>query len=232
MDEIDSNFQACVIFASCKSWHMPLFESLRSKFDWKLMYVSTPSELDDVIDKAHPRYIFFLHWNWLVPETIWKQHECVCFHMTDVPYGRGGSPLQNLILAGHEETQLTALRMVSEMDAGPVYIKRPLQLKGTAQEIYVRAGALSADIIEWMIENEPVPVEQVGESVLFKRRKPEQSRLPETGSLQSAYNFIRMLDADGYPHAFLEYGEYVLKLRNAKLDNERLVAELEIKKKF
>jgi len=37
--------------------------------------------------------------------------------MTDVPYGRGGSPLQNLIVRGHTETKLTALRCVRDLDA-------------------------------------------------------------------------------------------------------------------
>lgn len=230
MEDIRSNVNKNIIFASCKSWHKPFFESLKSKFDLNWIYVSTPIELDRAVDAVNFKYIFFLHWNWLVPETIWKQYECVCFHMTDVPYGRGGSPLQNLILAGHKETKLTALRMVREMDAGPVYTKRPLKLEGTAQEIYVKAGALSADIIEWMIENEPVPIDQEGEAVFFKRRKPEQSRLPETGSLLCAYDFIRMLDADGYPHAFIEHGEFILKLSKAKLENGRLIAEVEINK--
>lgn len=230
MEDIRSNFHKTIIFASCKSWHKPLFESLKSKFKLNWIYVSTSTELESVIDAENLKYIFFLHWNWLVPETIWKRHECVCFHMTDVPYGRGGSPLQNLILAGHKETKLTALRMVSEMDAGPVYTKRPLQLEGRAQEIYVRAGALSGDIIEWMIENEPVPIDQEGEAVFFKRRKPEQSHLPETGSLSSTYDFIRMLDADGYPYAFIDYGEFILKLSKAKLENGRLIAEVEINK--
>ena len=222
-----------MIFATCKPWHKPLFESLKKKnigLNW--IYVSTPSELIGIVDGRDPRYIFFLHWSWVVPETIWKQHECVCFHMTDVPYGRGGSPLQNLILAGDKETKLTALRMVGEMDAGPVYTKSPLRLDGTAQEIYFRAGVLSAEIIEWMIENKPAPVEQVGKVVLFKRRKPEQSVLPKTGSLSSTYDFIRMLDADGYPNAFIEHGEFMLKLSKAKLENGRLVAEVEINKQF
>jgi methionyl-tRNA formyltransferase len=232
MENIRSNFHKDIIFASCKSWHKPLFESLKSKFDFNWMYVSMPSELDGVVDATNPKYIFFLHWNWLVPERIWKKYECVCFHMTDVPYGRGGSPLQNLILAGHKETKLTALQMVSEMDAGPVYTKRSLKLEGTAQEIYVRAGALSAELIEWILENEPVPVEQVGKAVMFKRRKPEQSHLPETGSLLSTYDFIRMLDADGYPHAFIEHGELMLKLSKAKLENGRLIAEVEINKQY
>lgn len=228
MKNIIANSPSTIIFASCKSWHKPLFESLKKNIGLNWIYVSTPSELIGIVDGIDPKYIFFLHWNWVVPETIWKQHECVCFHMTDVPYGRGGSPLQNLILAGHKETKLTALRMVSEMDAGPVYTKRPLRLDGTAQEIYVKAGALCGEIIEWMIEHEPVPVAQVGEVVLFKRRKPGQSVLPESGTLSSAYDFIRMLDADGYPHAFIEHGDYKLNFSKAKLENGRLVAAVEI----
>lgn len=61
-----------------------------------------------------PKFIFFPHWSWLIPEDIHTRFECVVFHMTDLPYGRGGSPLQNLIVRGHKETKLTALRCVNE----------------------------------------------------------------------------------------------------------------------
>lgn len=217
------------IFASCKRWHRASFDHISNVANANWCYVSDTAELEEAISKKKPRYIFFLHWNWIVPEAIWKAHECVCFHMTDVPYGRGGSPLQNLILAGHTLTMLTALRMVKEMDAGPVYAKRPLSLDGSAEEIYLRGGKLSLEIIQWMIEHNPQPTPQEGEVVIFKRRKPEQSSLPNSGSLESAYDFIRMLDADGYPRAFIEHGNFLINFRNARLDGERVVAEVEIK---
>ena len=69
--------------------------------------------------------------------------------MTDLPYSRGGSPLQNLILRGHQETQIIALRCVAELDAGPIYMKRPLSLEESAYEIFVRA----ADVVQEMIED-------------------------------------------------------------------------------
>jgi hypothetical protein len=62
--------------------------------------------------------------------------------MTDVPFGRGGSPLQNLIVRGRRETKLTALRMSREFDAGPVYMKEPLSLEGGAEEIYLGSADL------------------------------------------------------------------------------------------
>src|SRR3972149_5900803 len=92
-----------------------------------------------------PRYIFFVHWSSIVPPSITDAYECVNFHLTDLPYGRGGSPLQNLIAAGKRETVITAHRMTQEVDAGPVYAKRAMSLEGSAEEIYLRAARISLE---------------------------------------------------------------------------------------
>lgn len=220
------------IFASCKEWHRISFDRISNDgiADW--YYVSNTAELAELLLIIKPKYIFFLHWNWIVPESIWANNECVCFHMTDVPYGRGGSPLQNLILAGKTQTMLTALRMEKEMDAGHVYAKRPLSIEGSAEEIYLRAGEMSVGIIQWMIECNPQPTPQEGEVVIFKRRQPEQSALPNSGTLRKAYDFIRMLDADGYPRAFVEHGDYLISLRGAKLKDDFVTAEVKIKLRY
>ena len=80
-----------------------------------------------------------------------------------------------------------------------------------------------------MIAHNPQPTPQEGEVVIFKRRKPEESNLPNIGNLQNAYDFIRMLDAEGYPTAFIEHGDYLVNFRKAKLEDDRIVAEVEIK---
>jgi len=218
------------IFASCKEWHRPLYDELVNDMPGQWTWVRNPHELSEVITYESPRYVFFLHWNWLVPRATWEQHECVCFHMTDVPYGRGGSPLQNLIVAGHAVTKLTALRMVEEMDAGPVYIKHDLGLNGSAQEIYLRAGMLSVETIRWMIATEPTPSPQQGEAVVFRRRIPEQSRIPEDIDIDQLYDLIRMLDADGYPHAFIDHGSFRLQFRAVNSSGEQLTAQVIISK--
>ncbi len=220
------------IIASSKPWHKDITARQNLYIDDCFFWVSDREELEKKLRELTAiRYIFFLHWNWLVPEIIWKNYECVCFHMTDVPYGRGGSPLQNLIVRGHADTKLTALRMVEEMDAGPVYAKRPLSLKGAAHEIYIRAGQLSYELMQWMIMYEPQPVAQEGESVTFERRKPEESRLPIAGDISEIYDYIRMLDAPTYPHAFIEYGEFILEFTDALTDGEELTASVRFHKK-
>lgn len=215
-------------FASCKDWHRPLFDSLAAEDKSTWIWVDSPAALDQALLNATPRYIFFIHWSWIVPSRVWETNECVCFHMTDVPYGRGGSPLQNLICAGHKQTKLTALRMVAQVDAGPVYAKCPLPLVGSAQEIYVKAGELSVETIRWMIATQPVPVAQSGTVVHFERRTPDQSELPGGMEVDRIYDFIRMLDAEGYPHAFLEANGYRLEFRNAQVDGSKVKADVSI----
>lgn len=218
------------IIASSKNWHKTEFDALAKDNPDRWLWAATPEELLDSLEKSLGcRYIFFLHWNWHVPKKIWAEYECVCFHMTDVPYGRGGSPLQNLIVAGCKTTKVSALRMVEEMDAGPVYAKREMSLDGRAEEIYIRAGKLSFEMIRWIIESSPVPEPQQGKVVRFMRRKPAESQMPLSGPLEVVHDHIRMLDAPSYPKAFIEYGGFRLEFSNAQLRASELVAQVVIR---
>jgi len=178
----------------------------------------------------NPKYIFFPHWSWLVPQEVISQYECVCFHMTDVPYGRGGSPLQNLILRGHNNTKVSALKMVEELDAGPVYLKTILDLSGSAESIFNRLSQIIAKMIKEIVYTEPSPEDQVGQVEMFERRKPEQSEIPQDLSNIEIYDFIRMLDAPGYPKAFISMNNKKLEFSNAQLINGELTANIKIGK--
>ena len=109
------------VVAGYKPWNHKVYEQIICQYPGRWHYIQNTSELThQALDQLQPRYIFFLHWSWIVPKDIYENYECVCFHMTDVPYGRGGSPLQNLILRGREQTVLTALRMTEELEKSHV----------------------------------------------------------------------------------------------------------------
>jgi methionyl-tRNA formyltransferase len=214
------------IVASTGEWSLKYFDQFSKKQKGGWNFASTPTELEKLLKIVNPRYIFFPHWSWIVPDEIVKRHECVCFHMTDLPYGRGGSPLQNLIIQGCEKTMLTALRMEKSVDTGPIYYKTPLSLHGPACDIYKRAGRLCWDMISNFIKEYPNPVSQEGAITNFKRRTPEQSQIPEGLSLEDIYNYIRMLDAPGYPKAFLEMNDYRLEFESSDYADGRLSAKV------
>ena len=205
------------IIASQRSWNASLSDRLKEKTGLEFVSISEQSELvDDNLNKVRPKSIFFTHWSNRIPATVWQNYESIIFHMTDVPYGRGGSPLQNLIMRGHESTMITALRCVEELDAGAVYLKRPLSLIGSADEIFTRADKVIEEMIVEIVEKQPIPQEQVGEPTFFTRRKPEQGNIVNAKSATELFNMIRMLDAEGYPHAFLEAGDFKLEFKQAE----------------
>ncbi len=215
------------LVVSSRPWGKASFHSTISNYPGEWVYLDDPQRVTlEYLERVKPRYVFFLHWSWKVPPEIVNNYECVCFHMTDVPYGRGGSPLQNLVVRGHRRTKLTALRMVEDLDAGPVYLKEDLCLEGNAEEIYIRASYLSAQMIRRIIEEQLVPQPQEGEPVVFKRRKPQQSRIPFLSELRALHDFIRMLDAEGYPKAFLKHAGFRFEFSRAALYDGRIVADV------
>jgi methionyl-tRNA formyltransferase len=148
--------------------------------------------------------------------------------MTDLPFGRGGSPLQNLILRGYEQTQLSAIKCVAEIDAGPVYRKTPLSLEGTAEEILDRAAYLICDVIVDIIQNKPVPIPQTGEVLKFHRRSSKDSDISSLQVITQVYDYIRMLDADNYPSAFLETDCLRFEFSEACLGEDYVEAKVRI----
>lgn len=178
-----------------------------------------------------PRYVFLPHWSYIIPPDIHEQFECVIFHMTDLPFGRGGSPLQNLISRGIYETKLSALRCVRELDAGPIYLKRALSLHGNAEEIYLRGAELVREMIVEIVRNHPQPHPQAGEAVCFARRRPAQSNIAEFSDLRQVFDYIRMLDAEGYPPAYIEIGGLRLEFSRAALKSGEIIADVRIRER-
>lgn len=184
------------------------------------------------LKKINPEYIFFPHWSHIIPEEIYKNFNCVIFHMTDLPFGRGGSPLQNLIERGIYKTKISAIRCSKKLDAGDIYLKKDFDISyGTAKEIYIRAGKIVSDMIDEIIQTNPVPTKQTGEITEFKRRKPEMSNIENVKNINKIYDYIRMLDCDGYPRAYLENKNVKYEFFDAKIEGEKLTAKVEIKVK-
>ena len=219
------------IIASDRPWNADMPRRLTDRCVGRFILANRREDLAaERLAGLAPRYVFFPHWSYRIPSAIYEAHECVIFHMTDLPYGRGGSPLQNLILRGHTETVVTALRCVEEMDAGPVYLKQSLSLFGTAEEIFLRAAEVMENMIAEIIETSPTPRPQEGEPVAFKRLGPEAGDLNQAKSLEAAFDRIRMLDAEGYPPAYIEAGGFRLEFRRPSRHADHLESDVTIKR--
>lgn len=226
-----------IIIATIKSWNIERAKALQEKYAGIheiIVYTQKEEFTVENVKAFAPDYILMPHWSYILPDEITQNWNCVVFHMTDLPYGRGGSPLQNLIVRGHKETKISAIKVTGKLDGGPVYMKKPLSLEGSAQEIFIRCSdIIFNEMIPAFLEKKPEPVEQEGEPVIFKRRTQKDGEITNDMELEKIYDYIRMLDAEGYPRAFMEFGEYRLCFENARLseDGEVLEAKVIFKKR-
>ncbi|MBN9293067.1 MAG: methionyl-tRNA formyltransferase [Flavobacteriia bacterium] len=212
------------ILLSEKKWHKSLFVKLQKKYqdraEWLL--INNPGEFTlEKLDKLNPDKIFIPHWSYIIDRQIYEKYKCIVFHMTDLPYGRGGSPLQNLIIRGLKRTKITAIKVNQGIDSGDIYLKKNLSLDGTAREIFERAVPVIQKMIIQIIEEKIIPQPQTGEVVLFNRRKPEEGNINDLKELEKIYDYIRMLDCEGYPKAFIETENFKIDFSKAQFNQEQ-----------
>jgi len=221
-----------IVILSEKTWHLELFENCKRKLpDYDFILIDNKNKFNSKnLENIKPYKIFIPHWSYLIPKAIFSNYDCVLFHMTDLPYGRGGSPLQNLIKMGFSETKVTALLVVEKIDSGPIYLKKKLLLNGSAKEIFLRASKIIESMIIEIIKKKLKPKKQIGRPTYFKRRGPDQSEMKNFNNILEIYYHIRMLDCEGYPKAFIKINEFKLEFENALIENEQIITNVRITK--
>lgn len=219
--------QPTVVIASSRYRNRPLTKQVAGSIGANVHWVASPEQLTSGCWRLlKPRYVFFSHWSNPIPANVYEAFECVILHMAGLPFGGGGRPLQNLIARQIYETNVSATHCTAGVDAGPVYGKRPLSLHRKAEKVFLRACDIIGEKIIDVIRTEPAPVEQVGESIVFRRRKPESGSIGGLETLVQFFGWIRMLEAQGYPPAFFNAGRFRFEFSRASRTHEALIADV------
>lgn len=198
--------------------------------------ITNPKDVEiNNLKRINPDFIFFIHWSWKIESDIISIFNPIMFHMTNLPYGRGGSPLQNLIIRGHSSTYITALFVSEKMDSGEILIKHKLELRGRAQDIFESFSSVVFKLMIPKIVNEfskikPIQQEEAA-AVYFKRLSPAESLISDWSvSKNRLYDKLRMHDAVEYPLAFIRQGDYTIYFHNVAMDKSgKLVGSFIIK---
>lgn len=185
------------------------------------------------IKKIKPKIIFFPYWHWKVNDEILNSCLCIGFHTSPLPYGRGGSPIQNQILRSKKNSVICAIKYNNTIDGGEIYMKSKISLTGSANQIFDRMFKKILAMILKLKKKLPKLKKQKGKVILFKRRKPYQSEIKNIRSIKKLYDFIRMLDLDfkDFPKSFINYENFKIKFSKAKVIRNKLVCEAEIRLK-
>jgi methionyl-tRNA formyltransferase len=113
-----------------------------------------PERLGDAaadLSALSPRVVCLCAYGALVREPILSAYEIVNVHPSLLPRWRGAAPVERALMAGDERTGVSLIRLVAELDAGPICAAAATRIE--AQDDYAAlAGRLAAIASRLLIE--------------------------------------------------------------------------------
>ena len=207
-----------------------LFEKLRSRKNEEWKWLTQKDDIDlNIDDLPFAQKAFVFRWPHLLDENVLALTEFIGFHTSNLPEGRGGSPLQNQIMDDIYESRINALKLVKEADAGPVYTYRDVSLHGSIDDVWRTLSTLAYEMIQVIIDSNLTPQPQdPGVYKTYKRRRNNSLSLMSNDSIESVFRFIQMLDGEGYPQAFLDMGDFKIEFSRASMRSGTITCDARI----
>ena len=89
----------------------------------------------------------------LVPEPLLERHLWLNVHPSLLPRWRGAAPVERAIMAGDDETGVTIIRLVKELDAGPIAAQGafPIAEEDDAGAVFARAAQLAVELLRGVL---------------------------------------------------------------------------------
>ncbi len=146
-------------------------------------------------------------------------------HESNLPSGRGWSPLTWQILEGKNHIPITLFEARPQVDSGPVYLQKQMQFKGDEllEELREKQGQYSVGLCLEFINTYPEVIskakEQKGSPSYYSRRSPEDSRLDVDKTIKEQFNLMRVADNTAYPLFFEMNGhKYTLNIKKDRTE--------------
>ena len=197
-----------IVVDNPRSWFIPFAEDMKNQLR-AFGYVGllqSPDNIPEGNDIA-----FLLSCEKKVGAGILRRSRCnVVVHASELPKGKGMSPLTWQVLEGRNTIPLTLFEAVEEIDAGPVYFRDEILLQGNELlgEMQALLGAKIAEMCVAFVGQWPSILDrgmpQVGAPTFYRRRLPEDGRLDPHKSIAEQFNLLRVSDNERYP-AFVEW---------------------------
>ena len=156
--------------------------------------VRQPERLDDAFD-PEVKTIVVAAYGQLVPKNLLERARWLNVHPSLLPRWRGAAPVERALMAGDEETGVTIIELVDELDAGPIAAQErfAVGIDDDAGAVFARAAELTPDLIDAALDSQrPVPQAEDGATYAEKigpsDRELDWSRPPE-----ELHNRIRAL---------------------------------------
>lgn len=143
-------------------------------------------------------------------------------HGSLLPKYRGASPIQQAIINGEEETGVTVMRTVYELDAGDILLSRKIQIDKleTAETLFEKVAQLGGeaivDAIKLIESGKYEFIPQNHEQATFtKIIKKEDGQIDFNKNAEQVRNHVRGMYS--WPIAFFKYKDEIIKVHESEV---------------
>ena len=149
------------------------------------------------------------------PEVLALNRRNLVVHESDLPRGRGFSPLTWQVIEGQNEIAICLFEATEDVDAGVVIYRQRIRFAGheLIDELREAQGEKTLDLcLRFLSESSPPEGEpQRGATSYYLRRQPKDSRLDTERSIAEQFDLLRTVDNMKYP-AFFDHRGHRYKL--------------------
>ena len=202
-----------------KSWFVPFGRKLNEKL---LALGHDSNYIFDKNDISEGDVCFLLSCSKLLQKDyLLRNKNNIVVHASDLPSGKGFSPLQWQILENKDKIVLTLFEVDEAVDSGPYYFKDNVTFFG--YELYDEMREILGDkIVEMCViysesKDKLAPIEQEGIESFYKKRNFNDDEININLTIAEQFNLIRIADFENYPLWFNYLGKkYFIKVERQK----------------
>ena len=218
------NIKSIAILTTESSWFLPyakeLTESLyQNYYHVKLFY--NHEGIPDTYD-----IVFILSYFRIIPQEYLNRHyHNLVIHESDLPQGKGWSPLFWQILEGKNRIPIVLFEAGGLVDSGDIYFKDYIELEGHElnQEIRHKQATKTIDLCKRFLGEYKnlKPAKQKGKETIYPKRTFLDSELDIDKNIKEQFDLLRICDNENYPGYFYYMGhKYILKIEKGVDSNE------------
>ena len=130
------------------------------------------------IAAAEPEAVALCAFGALIGRELLEAHSWFNVHPSLLPRWRGAAPIERAIQAGDERTGVSIMRVVEELDAGPVYLagEEPIAPGDTYGTLAPRLAVLAGELLVQALSERPEPRDQPEEGVTYAEKVAAEDR--------------------------------------------------------
>jgi methionyl-tRNA formyltransferase len=141
--------------------------------------IREPEALSPGLDLGAP-VVVAVAYGLIVPDAVLAERLWLNVHPSLLPRWRGAAPVERALMAGDAETGVTIIKLVKELDAGPIAVQERFAIDPTddAGDVFARAADAAVRLLdEVLVAADLAFSAQVGEATYAAKIGPEDRRL-------------------------------------------------------